>query len=167
MTENEKELYIVQLEKSRVELHHILDNKIDQAILSIKNDEPFPETSPVLPLTTHPAQFKGMKPVAIIFKDRNKVSVKKWREVPIAILQECCRSPVFKQRLMDLRDKVNGRKRIILGKSPIGMNVPLQIDPELYMEGKFDTEWLLRVLTDMILRPIQYDFNGIHIVLRK
>ena len=44
------------------------------------------------------------------------------------------------ERLMQLRGKVFGRQRIILGKVPEEMDVTLQIDKDLYVEAKFDTE---------------------------
>jgi len=50
------------------------------------------------------------------------------------------------ERLMQLRDKVFGRQRIIFGKVPEEMDVPLQIDKDLYFEAKFDTETLLTMM---------------------
>ena len=44
------------------------------------------------------------------------------------------------ERLMQLRGKVFGRMRTILGKVPEEMDVTLQIDKDLYVEAKFDTE---------------------------
>ena len=49
-------------------------------------------------------------------------------------------------RLMQLRGKVFGRQRTILGRDPAGMDVPIQIDKELYFEAKFDTEALLTMM---------------------
>ena len=64
-------------------------------------------------------------------------------------------------RLMQLRGKVFGRQRTILGRDPAGMDVPIQIDKELYFEAKFDTEALLTMMEKKVLEPVGYDFSGI------
>lgn len=51
------------------------------------------------------------------------------------------------ERLIQLRGKVFGRQRTILGKFPERMDVPIQIDKDLYFEAKFDTEALLTMMT--------------------
>lgn len=43
------------------------------------------------------------------------------------------------------------------------MDVPIQIDKELYFEAKFDTEALLTIMERKILEPIGYDFSEIMI----
>ena len=67
------------------------------------------------------------------------------------------------ERLMQLRDKVAGRHRIILGSSSAGMDVPLKIDEDMFFEGKFDTESLMIVLTKRVLEPVGYDYSRIRI----
>ena len=53
------------------------------------------------------------------------------------------------------------RQRTILGKDPAGMDVPIQIDKDLYFEAKFDTEALLTMMEKKVLGPVGYDFSGI------
>lgn len=43
------------------------------------------------------------------------------------------------------------------------MDVPLEIEPDMYLEGKFDTEALLKVITTRIFAPIGYDYSSIHL----
>jgi len=43
------------------------------------------------------------------------------------------------------------------------MDVPLKVDDDIYFEGKFDTESLLKVLTERVLRPAGYDYRFITI----
>lgn len=66
-------------------------------------------------------------------------------------------------RLEDLSGKVFGRDRIILGKTEEGMDVPLKIKDDLFLEAKFDTESLLKVITNRIFDPIGYDYSGIRL----
>ena len=67
---------------------------------------------------------------------------------------------------MDLRGKVSGRNRVLLGKSAENMRSPVKIDDELYVETHYDTETLLRILTTRILDPVQYDYSRITITVR-
>ena len=41
------------------------------------------------------------------------------------------------------------------------MDVPIQIDKDLYFEAKFDTEALLTMMEKKVLEPVGYDFSGI------
>lgn len=68
---------------------------------------------------------------------------------------------------MAIRGKVMGRQRMILGASPQGMNVPMEIMPGLYMEGKFDTESLIYALTKRVFEPIGYGYGEILIQLHQ
>ena len=67
------------------------------------------------------------------------------------------------ERLVQLRGKVFGRQQTILGNFPERMDVPSQIDKDLYFEAKFDTEALLTMIERKILEPIGYDLSGIMI----
>ena len=46
------------------------------------------------------------------------------------------------------------------------MNVPLKIDDDLYFEGKFDSEYLMKMMTERVLNPVGYDCSGISVTLR-
>ena len=60
-----------------------------------------------------------------------------------------------------------GRQRTFLAANPDGMDVPLEIRPGLFMEGKFDTEALLYTLTKRIFDPVGYNYRGISVQLRQ
>ena len=47
------------------------------------------------------------------------------------------------------------------------MRSPLKIDRGLYMETHYDTETLLKIMLTRILEPVNYDYSGIRVVLRK
>ena len=67
--------------------------------------------------------------------------------------------------MMQLRDVVAGRLRPLLSGSPKEMDIPLMIDEDLYLEGKLDTEYLIRTVRDQILDPVGYDYDKIGFVV--
>lgn len=70
------------------------------------------------------------------------------------------------QALMDLRGKILGRNRVLLGSEKGRMRGPVKISRALYVETHYDTETLLRILTTRILTPIGYDYTGIHVAIQ-
>ena len=68
---------------------------------------------------------------------------------------------------MSMRGWIMGRQRTFLAANPDGMDVPLEIRPGLFMEGKFDTEALLYTLTKRIFDPVGYNYRGISVQLRQ
>ena len=77
------------------------------------------------------------------------------------ILRHCAGDPLRREKLMALRDNVSGNFRCLISASPDGMRFPLEISQELYVEGKFDTEALLRNLTEKLLIPAGYDYRRV------
>lgn len=47
------------------------------------------------------------------------------------------------------------------------MDVPLMIDEDLYLEGKLDTEFILKIVKRDILDCVGYDYSGIGIVVQE
>ena len=84
--------------------------------------------------------MKGKYPVALTFASGEVVLTPTWKKVVQTILKHCNEQPDMHERLMQLRGKVFGRMRTIPGKVPEEMDVTLQIDKDLYVEAKFDTE---------------------------
>ena len=66
-------------------------------------------------------------------------------------------------RLETIRGKVFGRNRLLFSDSGRGMDVPLEVYPNMFLESKFDTETLLNVITKRIFDPIGYDYSGIRL----
>lgn len=64
---------------------------------------------------------------------------------------------------MEMYRKVAGRWRTILGSSPEEMDVPINVDEELYFEGKFDTEAMLNMLEKKVLESAGGDYSNIKI----
>ena len=161
-------LTIRQIEQSRQEMHERVDREYDllvHRILTEGRQLQLTDNEVFLSLASDPARFKGMKPTAILFPDDRTAAETKWRMVASEILRDCNREPAMHERLMQLRGCVFGRNRCVLNSSGRNMDVPLQIENDLYFEGKFDTEFLLRMLRDNILDVVGYDYSRIGIAV--
>ena len=98
--------------------------------------------------------------------DGQTIPTPTWKSVALAVLKACNNEPEMHQRLMNIRGSVAGRTRFILSDTPTDMNAPLEIDEGLYFEGKFDSEYMMKMLTKRILDRIGYDYSGITVTLR-
>lgn len=107
--------------------------------------------------------FKGKRPVSVTLPNGDEHEVKTWKQVALLILQDCDSNPQSHEKLMAARNRVFGRQRTILADSENGMQVPLKISDGLYFEAKFDTETLLTVLRDRVLRYAGYDYSRVEI----
>lgn len=119
-----------------------------------------------VPLTMNPGYFKGKKPVAVVFPGERIMEAKTWKLVAKALLADCITAPASREIMLYMRGKVFGRSRLLLAETPKGMDSPIHVAEGFYFESKFDTETLLRVITDLIFKPARYDFRGIKIRIR-
>lgn len=157
-----------QIEQSREQLHRIVDAQYDllvQQVLMDGKQVHLEDGEHLMSLAADPARFKGLKPSAVVFPDGRTVSATNWRLTMMEILWDCNKNPAMHEKLMQLRDTVNGRFRSILSSSSAGMNVPLMIDEGLHLEGKLDTEYLLKMVTNNILNAVGYDYDRIGIAV--
>jgi hypothetical protein len=161
-----KEDALLELEKVREQLLCVVNTKIDVLINKILNDsdEVGDEQSneSIYPLSTMPFIFKGTKPTAVFFS-QEKVEVKTWISVYSEILRRCVADSDMLAKFMSLRNKISGRTRVILSDNSEGMNKPVQMADGLFAEAFFDTEWLIRILTNELLDIVQYDYSGISV----
>lgn len=157
--------YIAMIEKAREELLQEVNRRCDDLIRRYQEEEqgisPKTEVRERTLAWISPAALKGKRPVALTFASGEVVLTPTWKKVVQTILKHCNEQPDMHERLMQLRGRVFGRQRTILGKVPEEMDVPLQIDKDLYFEAKFDTEALLTMMERKILEPVGYDFSGI------
>lgn len=163
MNDEQFKAAIELIEQFRIDLHEIVDQKIDTAIEGLKNGESLVVRNLESSLSTAPAVFKGKKASAVVFPNGESVSVSTWKSAVIAVLQYCDTDPTIHERLMGIRGKVLGRQRCLLAATPDGMDVPLQINEGLYLESKFDTESLIYVVTQRILDAVGYDYSGFRV----
>lgn len=154
------------IEKYRKEMHVMVDERCDQYITELKAGTFIPPREQVLPLSYMPAYFKGKKPLSVVFADGREVDAQTWKKVVTIIMQDCNATKQGYKNLRKISGKVSGKQRLLLSNSPEGMNVPLKIDEDLYLEGKFDTESLIRVMNSLIFDAVGYEYGGIHIKIR-
>ena len=159
---NNKEIYgiLKRLQNSLLEM----DECIRQLMARIPNEEAT-QGSYVMErsLSVTPACFKGKKPLAILYPDGTEVEVHTWKQVASQLMRGCAEDESMASKLEDLSGRIFGRDRIILGKTGEGMDVPLKIKDNIYLEAKFDTESLLKVITNRIFDPIGYDYQDIRL----
>ena len=136
--------YIAMIEKAREELLQEVNQRCDDLIRRYQEEEqgisPKIEVRERTLAWSSPAALKGKYPVALTFASGEVVLTPTWKKVVQTILKHCNEQPDMHERLMQLRGKVFGRMRTIPGKVPEEMDVTLQIDKDLYVEAKFDTE---------------------------
>ena len=73
----------------------------------------------------------------------------------------------YEQALQAQAGRVSGKKRALLASSDEGMRSPLPIGGGLFLETHYDTETLLNILMNRILRPIGYDYSAIRVTVRE
>ena len=161
-------LSLTQIEQSRKQMHQKIDAQYDELVRKILMDGKqltMDDGEQLLSLAAEPARFKGLKSSLLLFPDGRTVTVQNWRRAILEILWDCNRDTVRHERMMQLRDVVSGRLRSLLSGSPNGMDIPLMIDEDLYLEGKLDTEYLIKTVRDQILDPVGYDYDRIGFVV--
>jgi hypothetical protein len=163
-TQTEAALYAI--EELRASLISSLNQRLDalkQKVLngSIDTDAAGEYT---YPLSTTPSVFKGTKPIAVVFGEE-RVDVKTWRGLCIELLNRAYAVPQSRDAMMFLRNKVAGRKRLVISDKPDGMSVPVRLSDELYVEVYFDTEQLLKTLLFQVLEPADYDYSNIYVII--
>lgn len=164
MTTEEK---VAMVEKSRQRMHEAVDEKYDEMIECIRTGQPFQATRVQrYDLNEPPFVFKGKKPISITYPNGEKVMVNTWREVAAELLQDCNSDPQRHEALMQLRYKVGGNTRWFLTDTDRKLDVGIKIDDNLYFEGKFDTEYLLKMMTERIFAKVGYPYEMIEIEVR-
>lgn len=154
------------LEDTRRERHELVNRAID-SLYGIRQEVTVDEKENILLFSTYPAFFKSKKPVSVLFPDGREVMTKTWKQVVVTLLQDCNSDELMHKHLSEISGKVFGRDRTIIGKDTTGMDAPLRVDDGIYFESKFDTESLLKVLTERVLNVVGYDYTGIYIKLKE
>lgn len=114
--------------------------------------------TPIVNGTLADAQkMKGKRPVSIVVSGQEYIC-RKWLDVAEIILRDCDKT--CHDALIDLRGKVAGRRRTVLAEIPDGMRRPIQLSENLFFEGKFDTEFLLKMVLT-IVKAACYDYEGV------
>lgn len=166
---------IQELQMLKEALIQEIDRKIGQVIekLNQQQAENQVETAPspqgyesIYSLNIGTGVFKGKRPIAVLFADGRRIETPTWKKVMEVILVDCYKQLEKRQMLLDLRGKVLGRNRVLLGSEKGTMRSPVKIAEALYVESHYDTETLLRILTTRILNPIDYNYSGIKLAIQ-
>lgn len=154
---------LAEIERIRRECRQLVDSKFDALTSRVLEEggAELKEDERVLTLAAMPSAFKGKKPVSLILPGGAEVNTPSWKKAVTAILQDCNSDPRRHKWMLELRGRVFGNFRPLLAKTPEGMGAPLKIDEGLYWESKFDTEAMLRNLTDKLLSKAGYDYQGV------
>lgn len=158
---------IAMFESSRERMHRLIDERYDAMIHCIRTGQPLRQTGPQqYGLSEPPFLFKGKKPLSIIYPNGDRVTVNTWREAAAELLRDCNSDPNRHEALMQLRYMVSGNSRWILADTDQCMDVGIKVDEGLYFEGKFDTEYLLKMMTERIFEKVGYPYEMIQIEVR-
>lgn len=128
--------------------------------------EAIPDFESIYPLCMSAGFFKGKSAVAVIFPDGVRIATPTWKALAEVIMKRCNDDAGKHGMLMELRNRVQGRSRQLLGNGSAGMRSPIKIDRGLYMESHYDTESLLRIMKTRILDAVGYDYSGIQVAIR-
>lgn len=159
---------INNIKEKQNEIIMIVNTMFDELIKEVSNieveqREGTNDFENILPLTNTKI-FKGKKPIAVIFGE-NRIITPTWKVVVETIFKEVLKEENMKEKLYSLSDKVLGRKRTRLSKSPDEMRKPLKLEENLYIETHYDTETLMNLLLQ-ILNDISYNYNDIKVAIK-
>ena len=164
-----------ELQVLREELIREIDEKIGQMLKKLQNENNTNHQKnhvqtrvyeSVYPLNVGTGIYKGKRPTAVIFPCEVRKECPTWKKVMEEILKDCCKNLERHQMLMDLRGKILGRNRVLLGSETGKMRSPVKIDEALFVETHYDAETLLRILTTRILDEVGYDYSKIQIAVK-
>ncbi len=163
--ENKEEI-LRELEESRKRMHDTIDERYDEMINAVQTGNHINSEPSTYSLSYPPALFKGKRPQAIIYPDGARVKLTTWQNFALELLTACNSENKCHEKLMELRNKISGRSRYILSDKPDGMDRPIRIDEGLYFEGKFDTEYLIKMMTENIFKRVGFQYEGIEVELK-
>lgn len=162
-----------ELQRLKEELIREIDEKIEQVVKELqKEQQDMPQKGGVkpyesiYPLHVGTGIYKGKRPTGVVFADGRRIDCPTWKRVMEEILKDCCKDEEKRRALMDLRGKILGRNRVLVGSETGKMRSPIKIDEALYVETHYDAETLLRILTTRILDKVGYDYSGIRIAVQ-
>lgn len=167
---------VQQLQLLKEDLIGLIDDKIEQTIRELQNAsellvENAEDTEPkqyesIYSISMGAGIFKGKRPTGVIFPNGNRIETPTWKRVMEVVLTDCCNDPIKRQALMNLRGRILGRNRVLLGSEVGHMRSPVKIADDLYVETHYDAETLIRILTTRILKPVGYNYNNIKIAIQ-
>ena len=120
-------------------------------------------TDQTLPLDYEPTYFIGRKPTRLLI-GTFEIPVSKWSQVARILLKDC--NDKKHKKLLSVRNKISGKRRMILSDTDVGMDRALKVDEGIFFEIHCGTECLLRMLL-LTFRAVGYDYSDIHVSVRE
>ena len=163
---------VQELQKLKEDLVREINTRVDQIVEKLGDTQsagreelaaPEKKYESIYSLNVGTGIFKGKRPTGVIFADGRRQEIPTWKKLMEEILKDCCQDK--HQKLLNLRGKILGRNRVLLGSEEGKMRSPVKIAEALYVETHYDTETLLRILTTRILDAVGYDYSGIRIAV--
>lgn len=157
-----------KIRKKQEELTTMINTAFDEIIKEVERISDYEVEENNNYDTTYPltnaAGLKGKKIIAVIINEERYISPT-WKNAVKIILDDVIKDNVKKKKLFSLREKILGRKRVILSSKLDDMRSPLELANNLYIETHYDTETLVKLLLQ-ILNQIEYDYSNIKIVIK-
>lgn len=157
-----------KIRKKQEELTTMINTAFDEIIKEVERISDYEVEENNNYDTTYPltnaAGLKGKKIIAVIINEERYISPT-WKNAVKIILDDVIKDNVKKKKLFSLREKILGRKRVILSSKLDDMRSPLELANNLYIETHYDTETLVKLLLQ-ILNQIDYDYSNIKIVIK-
>lgn len=110
--------------------------------------------------------FKGKKPTGVLLPDGRRKNVTTWKKLVVELLRDCIQNGERKRALLALRGLVGGQSRVFLAPTDENMRGAEKIDDYLYVECHYDTQTLLHIVLDRILRVVGYPCDAIKVGLK-
>jgi hypothetical protein len=114
----------------------------------------------------NPHYFIGTKPTALLFGDE-RVEVKKWSDVYRLVYAQVNQDSQAHEDLMYLRNKAAGKVRVFISDRPDGMERPLKVDDDIFVESGYGVETMCHIMVDCILKYVRCDISNIRIILKR
>jgi len=166
---NDVQVRIKEAETIRANLHTIVDKYIDEYINGLLGQTKRvskKDLSLQYMLSSDSALFKRKKPISLTFPDGRTAQTYTWRSVVTELMLDCCSDDERYKRLKERCDKIYGRHRLLFSSSPEKLQAPIDINGEFFVEGKFDVDTLMKVVTKNILSPVGYEFSNTLVSIR-
>jgi hypothetical protein len=158
---------IAEVKAAQAHLEQEIRKTFEELVKKLRNAEDSEETGTkayetLYPLSADPAIFKGETPTCVLFGEKRAIA-HTWKNVFKLLILECNADVGKHKALMELRNKILGRARVLLSDDPRGMRRPFQIDKKLYAETHYDTETLMHILLHRILDELGFDYSNISV----
>jgi hypothetical protein len=148
------------------EVNRVLDDLVFKLQNQDKEERPIEKREVIYPLTVNPSNFKKKTPICLLINGE-RIIAPTWKRVFQILMLRCIEDNKKYNALMQLRNEILGRQRVLLSDTDNNMLRPFKISDGLYAETQYDTESLMRILLHRILDAVNFDYSEMSVVVRK